>query len=144
MESTSYADKALLVGLGPRLPEADVEVKIAAQDGADACIAIVRVRGMSRAEALDLEKIAESGTLLLERRMLALCLVHPRMTEADVRQWQERSPAGELENVTDAINALSGGSEDAAKEFYRRFEADPAEEFRVLPGDETRPDKGGD
>lgn len=124
-------DKALL--FKARLPEADVEVP---------GLGVVRVRGLSRSEVLSIQKIAGSGTLVIERKMLALAMVSPRLTESEVREWQEAAPAGELEPVTDKIQELSGMTEDSAKVAYKEFDADPAAEFRLLPGTETEHDGG--
>lgn len=140
-ETAAYADKGALIGTGPHLPEEDLKVKITGPDGTPRLV-LVRVRGLSRLEALDLEKLEASGTAMLERRVLSLAMVRPRMTEGDVRQWQERSAAGEIEPVTKTIEVLSGTGDGDAKEIYRRMAADPAEEFRVLPGDEARQDEG--
>jgi hypothetical protein len=133
-----YADKATLIGAGPRLEEADVKLTIAGRP------ALVRVRALSRAEAMELQKIGDSGTGVIERRMLSLGMVRPRMTEGDVREWQEHAPAGELEPLTDRIQDLSGVGDDAARDVFRRFEADPAEEFRALSSDETGAHSGRD
>lgn len=126
-------DKELL--FKARLPEADVEIE---------GIGTVRVRGLSRAEALSIQKVAGSGTDILERKMLALAMVSPRMTEGEVREWQEAAPAGELEPVTVKVQELSGINEDSAKAAYKEFDAYPAGEFRVLPGADVGDDGGRD
>jgi len=133
-----YADKAQLVGVGRRLDERDVKVTVAGQ------LMLVRVRALSRAEALDLQKMEGAGLPMIERRMLSLAMVRPRMTEGDVREWQEAAPAGELEPITDACQELSGVGDGSAKDIYRRFEADPAEEFRALSSDQAGPDSAPD
>ena len=125
-------DKELL--FKPRLPEADVELE---------GFGVVRVRGLSRSEVLAIQKIAGSGTDVLERKMLAAALVDPRMTEGEVRQWQDAAPAGELEPITDKVQELSGVSSGAAKEVYRAFEENPETEFRALPSDQAEHDRGG-
>ncbi|MGH9251139.1 MAG: hypothetical protein ACRD0W_16685 [Acidimicrobiales bacterium] len=119
--------------LKPRLPERDVDLP---------GVGTVRVRALSRAEALTIRKIAGSGQDVLERKMLALAMVDPSMTEGEAREWQEASTAGEIEPVTDAIADLSGMKEGAAKEAYQAFEADADTEFRVPVGRETRDDRG--
>lgn len=119
--------------LKARLPEADVDLP---------GVGTVRVRGLSRAEVLEIQKVAGSGTAMLERRMIAVAMVAPRMSEGEVREWQEASPAGELEPVTDKIQELSGVAADSAKAVYKEFDADPAGEFRVLPGGEAGDDRG--
>lgn len=114
-------DKDLL--FKPRLPEADVEVP---------GIGTVRVRALSRAEAMLVRKA--DGTAAVERKMLALALVDPVLTESEVGRWQKASIAGELEPVTDKVSELSGMTQGAAKEAYQEFDEDPDAEFRLPPG----------
>lgn len=118
-------DKELL--FKPRLPEADVDVP---------GFGTFRVRGLSRAEVFEVQKM--NGIGAIERKMLSLSLVEPRLTQAEVGQWQDAAPAGELEPLTDKIQELSGTKEGAAKEAYMEFEQDSDAEFRVLPGTATR------
>jgi hypothetical protein len=121
-------DKSLL--FKARLPEADVEVP---------GVGTVRVRGLSRAEVMEVrsgvkdEADAVKRIAAIERKMLALALVDPVLTEAEVGQWQTASTAGEMEPVTDKVQELSGTHEGSDKATYKRFEADPAEEFRLPP-----------
>ena len=121
-------DKELL--FKPRLPEADVDVP---------GIGTVRVRGLTRTEAMSTtrgiksEADATERRALIERRMLAIGLVDPVLTEDEVRRWQDASPAGELEPVTDKINQLSGNTPTAEKEAYVEFEESPDVEFRLPP-----------
>lgn len=122
-------DKDLL--FKPRLPEADVDVP---------GVGTVRVRGLSRAEVLSLQRAEGRDTLTTERKMLALALVDPVLTEAEVGRWQKACAAGELEVVSNKVAALSALRDGAAKEVYKKFEADPDAEFRVLPGGETGDD----
>lgn len=121
-------DKELL--FKPRLPEADVDVP---------GIGTVRVRGLTRIEATGLTKglrseaDAYNRTAEIERRMLAAGMVEPKLTEDEARRWQEASPAGELEAVTNKINELSGTTPTAEKEAYVEFEENPDTEFRLPP-----------
>jgi hypothetical protein len=121
--------------LKSRLPEAEVEIP---------GVGTVRVRGLSRAEALEMQKISGSGALMIERRMLALAMIEPRMTEGEIREWQEASAAGELEPVTNRITELSGMNDDSARNAYKEQASDPDVEFRVLPGSEALDDGGPD
>ena len=66
--------------------------------------------------------------------MLALALLDPVLTEAEVGRWQKASTAGELEPVTNKVSELSGMTEGAAKAAYEEFESDPDGEFRLPPG----------
>jgi hypothetical protein len=74
----------------------------------------VVVRGLSRYELLLSGKNTED-VAVIERRTLATALVDPRMSEADVEQWQKNSPASEIGPVTKAIQTLSGLGEGAGK-----------------------------
>jgi hypothetical protein len=126
-----YVDGDLLSK--PRLPEADVEIP---------GLGVVRVRGLSRAEVLIIQKVADSGEDILERKMLAAAMVSPRRTEGQVREWQEASPVGELQPVVARVMELSGMDEDAAKETYKELASDPDAEFRDVPSGEARDDAG--
>lgn len=123
-------DKDLL--FKPRLPEDDVEIP---------GVGTVRVRGLSRIEAMHVQ--AAKGPEATERRILALGLVDPKLTEAEAGRWQDASPAGELEPVTDRIAELSGMNPGSDRETYRTFRDEPGAGVRVLPGAEAGPDGGG-
>ncbi|MCG3757371.1 hypothetical protein [Amycolatopsis sp. Poz14] len=88
-----------------RLEERDVDVP---------GVGTVRVRSLSRAEALSLRG-KEMGAVKMERVLLSLAMVHPRLTEDEVKQWQEAAPAGELNTVQEVILDLSGMNKEAAK-----------------------------
>lgn len=104
----------------------------------------VRVRGLSRFEVLHTQSVPDTGgrTAAVERRTVALGVVDPPMTEAEVGQWQKSSLSGELDAVTYKIGELSGMLEGSAKAAYKKFEEEPGSEFRVLPSAEAR-DVGG-
>lgn len=124
-------DKELL--FKSRLPEADVEVP---------GVGTVRVRGLNRGEALSIQNVKDGPGMVaaMERKMLALALVDPVLTEAEVGQWQKAATAGELEPVGDKVSELSGMTPGAAKEAYVGFEENSDAEFRVLPGSEAGDD----
>lgn len=122
-------DKELL--FKSRLPEADVDIP---------GVGTVRVRGLSRAEAMLLHSL--KGPEAIERKILALGLVDPILTEAEVGKWQRASIAGELGPVATKISELSGLNPGSDKQAYRDFEADPGSEFRLLPGSEAGDDGG--
>ncbi len=122
-------DKELL--FKPRLPEADVDVP---------GVGTVRVRGLSRAEAMHVQDV--KGTEARERRLVSLGMVDPELTEAEVGKWQKASKASELEPVTEKITELSGLLESSAKEAVKAFVADPDAEFRALPSPEAGDDGG--
>jgi hypothetical protein len=100
--------------LKPRLPEADVDVP---------GVGTVRVRGLNRAEAMIVQ--GASGPEATERRILALGMVDPPMTEAEVGQWQKASPGGEIEPVSTKIAELSGMLDGAAKEVAKSLRSEP-------------------
>lgn len=98
-------DKALL--FKPRLPEADVEIED---------VGTVRVRGLSRAEVLE----TNSGdTATRERRILAVGMVDPPLTEDEAQQWQSSSPASEIGPVVDRIVELSGLKATSSKDAFK-------------------------
>lgn len=113
-------DKDLL--LKPRLPEADVEIP---------GVGTVRVRGLSHQEVLIQRKAADDDNvdgpraLAMERKMLTLAMVDPAMTEAEVGEWQRTSPAGDIKLVFEAVQALSGLQEGAAKAAYKSVPGQP-------------------
>jgi hypothetical protein len=51
----------------------------------------------------------------MERKLLAVAMVDPRLTEDEVAQWQTNSPAGELQPVADTIARISGMEKNYAK-----------------------------
>lgn len=80
----------------------------------------VTVRGLTRQEALKLVGQAMPADVA-ERRLIALAMVDPVMTEEDVKRWQRNAPAGELQPIELAIRELSGLTEGAVKEELSRF-----------------------
>jgi hypothetical protein len=98
--------------LAPRLPEEDVPLAGLGRS--------VRIRSLSRLEVLRLKNQA-MPVEVAERKLLALSLVAPVLTEDQVLAWQEASTAGELEPVTNAIMRLSGLESDAPKAAVKRF-----------------------
>lgn len=80
----------------------------------------VQVRPLSRAEALEIQGV-ELGVAEMERRLLSLALLDPKLTEDEVAQWQANSPAGELQPVVLAITRLSGMEQSEPKEAVKQF-----------------------
>jgi hypothetical protein len=117
--------------LKPRVPEGTVELE---------GLGTIRVRGLSRGEVFMIKQI--KGTQAMERKMVALSMLDPVMTEDEVRQWQQSSPAGELEPVTNKINELSGLGPKSEKQAMATFRDEPGHGVRVLPGDEAGDDGG--
>lgn len=104
-------------------------------------IGTVRVRGLSRIEALAIRRIEDMAGS--ERKMVSTAMLDPTMNEEEVHTWQRVSAAGEMEPVTSKIAELSGMLSNSAKEAVKEFEADSELEFRVLPSSETEHDGSG-
>lgn len=96
----------------------------------------VRVRALTRSEALACQQVKQGPDRVaaIERKMLAMAIVDPEMTEADIGRWQKASTVGEMEPVGAKVQELSGMTEGAAKEAYREFDANPDTEFRLPAG----------
>lgn len=88
----------------PRCPEDDVDLP---------GVGTVRVRGLTRAESMLVSEL--KGNAVIERRVIAIGMVDPVLTEAEVGQWYRAAPAGELQQVAAAIQRLSGLDEGADK-----------------------------
>lgn len=102
-------DKSKLFKL--RLGEEDVEVPN---------VGTVRVRSLSRAECLEFQG-KETQVAELERKMLALAMVDPVLTEDEVGEWQKASSAGELTKVLMVVVRISGMDDSALKEAMQTF-----------------------
>ncbi len=74
----------------------------------------VRVRGLTRTEVLGLQGLA-SDQAALERRIIALGLVDPELSAADVDAWYDTAPAGHTDLIVNKVSDLSGITEGAAK-----------------------------
>jgi hypothetical protein len=103
---TEYASADDLLAADPAGPEtADIELPTGK---------VIKVRGMTRYELMlsrkDTEDIAE-----IERRMLAFCMVEPRMTAKQVEAWQKGSKPMVMAPVIEKIRELSGLGEGAQK-----------------------------
>lgn len=90
--------------LARRVPEGEHEI---------AGVGTVKIRGLSRAEALELRKIDDAA--VADRRMVSLGLVEPKLTEDEVKVWQENSGIAEIEELTVAIGELSAQGRGAQK-----------------------------
>ncbi|WP_433117097.1 hypothetical protein [Micromonospora sp. CA-246542] len=74
----------------------------------------VRVRGLTRYELVLAGKGTEDNELI-ERRNLAMALVQPKMTEAQVEAFQRAAKGPTLKAITDKVRELSGLNEGAGK-----------------------------
>lgn len=84
-------------------------------------VGVVRLRALTRAEVHEMRAGADGPSDELERRMVSAAMVDPALTPDEVRQWQENSPAGELEPLTHEIMRLSGMAKGAPKEAMAQF-----------------------
>lgn len=115
------------------MPEDDVEIP---------GMGTVRVRALSRKEALAtqvIESVSERTA-----HIIALAMVDPRMSVSEVRQWMDVAIAGELEPVDGMIAELSGMTPDAGKAAYKSYGDGSEPGIRSLPGTETVDDSGAD
>lgn len=125
----------------PRLNEAEVDIP---------GVGTVRVRGLSRVEVMSIRTAADNDpatldgkrAVVLERKMVALAMVDPKLSETEVARWQDAAPAGELEPVTDKISELSGLSEGASKSGVPTARERPGPGVRALPSGEAGHDGG--
>jgi len=84
----------------------------------------VQVRPLSRAEAHGLRGV-EMTEEEMEVRLLALAMVEPKLTEAEVKEWAGVAPAGELEPVVRTIVRISGMEQHAAKAAFPEARGGP-------------------
>jgi hypothetical protein len=120
----------------PRLAEAEIDLP---------GVGTVRVRALTRAEVIGIRRAADNDpatldgkrVLVIERKMIALAMVDPELTEAEVGRWQDAAPAGELTPVTDKIQELSGMAEGASKSGVPGAGGGPGPGVRDVPGAEA-------
>lgn len=130
-------DKSAL--LKKRLPQAKVDIEGLGE---------VTVRGLTRAEVLhvreatDNENMDGDRALVLERKLLAVAMVDPKLTEDEVGQWQEMVTPGELEPVIEKLQELSGLLPGSSKSSLYRVRERSGSGVRVLPCREARYDRG--
>jgi hypothetical protein len=80
----------------------------------------VVVRGLNRNEAIVLQQERE-GIAGRDNYLIATGLVDPVMSEEDVAAWAESGAAGDLVDVSRAINRLSGLAAASGKEATKSF-----------------------
>lgn len=99
-----------------RLKESEVEIPD---------VGTVRIRALTREEVLKLGIVPGSAVELdiavAEQKMLSKAMVDPEMSENDIRQWQENSPAMEINIVFEAVLKMSGLAPGTAKEMVKQF-----------------------
>lgn len=106
----------------------------------------VRVRGLSRDEALDVSQVA--GTPEFEPTLLAAGMVDPELTVEEAQEWRRAAGSDEISAVCDRIAELSGLKGDSAKAAYKSNGGKRGAGRRVLSGaeagDDGRPPASGD
>ena len=118
--------------LKARLPERTVTL-----DG----VGELRVRALSRAEAIRLKDFAEK-TAEGESLVLKLGVVDPVLSDDDVRAWRDAAPAEEIETVLGAILDMSGLTPAERRATKASFPAGSGSAARVPPGPGARDDGG--
>lgn len=94
-----------------RLKQEDVEIP---------GVGSVTVRSLSRAEAQKIHGVGMDPGVL-ERKMLAMAMVDPVMTEDEIEVWQQSVDVGELSLVVDAVIGISGMEVATPKELMQQF-----------------------
>ena len=125
---TEYVDFEAL--LKPRITEHDFTIE---------GVGTVRVRALSRAEAHRAQRTGKNNAPIdlevMERRLIRMSMVLPKLTEAQVDLWMQAAPGGELTKLVNFITDISGMKiEEAEKEAYKEFEEDPDAEFHLPTG----------
>ena len=81
-------------------------------------VGAVRIRGLSRKEAHIMS--SAKGAEEREIAIVKYGVVAPKLNRGQIMQWQQNSPAGELQKLTSRITELSGmNDENLAKEIYK-------------------------
>lgn len=97
--------------LKARVPEATVTIE---------GVGDLRLRGLRRGEMFAIKKATDGKDLeAYEIKLLAVGVIEPKLTEAEVRRWYKAAPAGELEPVVEKLVELSGLATGADKSGVR-------------------------
>lgn len=106
-------------------------------------IGTVYVRPLSSGEVYAINKAFDGNVSEITTHSIATAMVDPVMSVDEVRAWRAGAPAGEVEQVGDAIRDLSGLNPGARKERLKSVPSEPGNGIHVLPGDEAGDDRGG-
>lgn len=102
---------ALETLLAPRLGEGTVTIE---------GVGTLTIRTLTRAQALEVQQRGADGDVsAAENLLMHYGIVQPAMTLAQVAQWAESAPAGELQAVSVAIGRISGMHPDSGKAAYK-------------------------
>lgn len=83
-------------------------------------VGTITVRALTRIEALSVTD-KPMPMERVEQILLATAMVRPVMTEDQVRQWQEASAAGEIQEIANKITVMSGMSITADRAAMSQF-----------------------
>lgn len=79
------------------------------------------VKGLTRGEVLAMRQNQSADLAALERKMLVKALLEPKMSDGQLRKWQEVAPAGQMQPLIEAVEVLSGMREGEVKENIKQF-----------------------
>lgn len=74
----------------------------------------IRVRGLSRAEAVALSGVKDDAAKL-EQKIILYGMAEPSLTVDEVARWYDAAPAGLIDIIVKAVERLSGLGEGAPK-----------------------------
>ncbi len=80
----------------------------------------VVVRGMTRGEAAGMRALDQDDVIGLEAYALSICLVEPKLTVEEARQWLDQEGADYVQRVIDAAQRLGGQAQGQAKGYTKR------------------------
>lgn len=81
---------------------------------------IVKIRPLKRIEVMMIGK-GNAPTDVREAKYVAAALVLPRMSEKDVQRWQRASTAGDMQELVERIQFISGMSKAGEKATAAEF-----------------------
>lgn len=76
----------------------------------------VTLRGMTRGEAAELGKLDQDDNIGLEAFAIATCMVEPKLSIPEARDWMATEGTRTIQGVIDKIQALSGAAPGQTKE----------------------------
>lgn len=105
-------------------------------------VGLIRVRGLSRQEVLDMpDTDGEGGLIAQNRYIVARGMVRPAMTEDAVEAWMGAGTSPEVNKALAKIGELSGLTPTAAKDVTRELLTDHGAQFRDVPSGATEDDR---
>ncbi len=83
-------------------------------------VGTVRIRPLTRSEAMSIRGL-ELPLVEVERKFLAWAMVEPKLTEDEIKSWQDVATAGSLEALVNKIAEISGMNVTRPKEVVKQF-----------------------